>query len=151
MNKNAFVGLLFVCALSMHAADAFTPAPVSREFWNKHSLRGNTAVSQPSRKGGIRLAGSTGVGGASELDTVKKGLWNQAIQVDWESFYRTVEHEKSYYSTDIEGEIPVDFAASIFRNGPGRFDRGGKRYEHVLDGECECQCVCGVAHAHAMA
>ena len=69
-----------------------------------------------------------------DIETTKRELWNPAIQEDWESFYRTVETESSYFITDIEGEIPRDFSGSIFRNGPGRFDRGGKRFEHVLDG-----------------
>lgn len=70
-----------------------------------------------------------------ELEQLTKKLWNSEIRVDWESFYRTVQTESSYFSSDIEGEIPLDLVGTIFRNGPGRFDRGNTRYEHVLDGD----------------
>ncbi|MGB1608037.1 MAG: carotenoid oxygenase family protein, partial [Promethearchaeia archaeon] len=72
---------------------------------------------------------------AQELETLRQKLWNPDVQADWENFYRTVREEKSYFASDIEGTIPADFAATIFRNGPGRFDRGTTRYEHVLDGD----------------
>ena len=82
----------------------------------------------------LAASGQTKIEGLQEL---QRKLWNPAIQVDWESFYKTVQAERSYYVEpgDIEGQIPPDFAATIFRNGPGRFDRGGKRFEHVLDGD----------------
>ena len=82
----------------------------------------------------LAASGQTKIEGLEEL---QRKLWNPAIQVDWESFYKTVQDERSYYVEpgEIEGQIPPDFAATIFRNGPGRFDRGGKRFEHVLDGD----------------
>ena len=33
------------------------------------------------------------------------------------------------------GEIPADLQGSVFRNGPAKFERGGVRYKHVLDGD----------------
>ena len=36
----------------------------------------------------------------------------------------------------IEGEIPrVLCGGTLYRNGPARFERGGKRYAHMLDGD----------------
>ena len=36
---------------------------------------------------------------------------------------------------EIEGEIPRDLNGSLYRNGPGLFDRGGARKPHLLDGD----------------
>jgi len=35
----------------------------------------------------------------------------------------------------VEGTIPRGLRGTIFRNGPGNFERGGNRFEHVLDGD----------------
>jgi len=62
-------------------------------------------------------------------------LWNEAVRKDWEEYYQSVETESELYITDIEGEIPPDFSATIFRNGPGKFERGEQRVVNVLDGD----------------
>jgi all-trans-8'-apo-beta-carotenal 15,15'-oxygenase len=36
---------------------------------------------------------------------------------------------------DIEGNIPRDLRGSLYRNGPGLFERGGLRKPHLLDGD----------------
>lgn len=36
---------------------------------------------------------------------------------------------------EVEGELPKDLHGTLFRNGPGRFERGGMGYQHVLDGD----------------
>ena len=35
----------------------------------------------------------------------------------------------------IEGDIPRDLNGSLYRNGPGLFERGGVRKPHLLDGD----------------
>src|SRR3984885_8331249 len=35
----------------------------------------------------------------------------------------------------VEGEIPRDLQGSLYRNGPGLFERGGLRKPHLLDGD----------------
>ena len=35
---------------------------------------------------------------------------------------------------EIEGKIPRELRGSLYRNGPGLFDRGGLRKPHLLDG-----------------
>jgi len=37
--------------------------------------------------------------------------------------------------TCIEGEVPRDLAGAFYRNGPGRLERGGVRYNHPFDGD----------------
>ena len=36
---------------------------------------------------------------------------------------------------DIDGELPPFPAGTWLLNGPGRFERGGQRYAHWLDGD----------------
>jgi all-trans-8'-apo-beta-carotenal 15,15'-oxygenase len=36
---------------------------------------------------------------------------------------------------EIEGKIPRDVRGSLYRNGPGLFDRGGLRKPHLIDGD----------------
>jgi all-trans-8'-apo-beta-carotenal 15,15'-oxygenase len=38
-------------------------------------------------------------------------------------------------SPQIEGDIPRDLSGSLYRNGPGLFERGGLRKPHLLDGD----------------
>src|SRR5215475_3905337 len=35
----------------------------------------------------------------------------------------------------VEGQVPVDLKGSLYRNGPGLFERGGVRKPHLLDGD----------------
>ena len=56
-------------------------------------------------------------------------------QDDWKAAWRTAP-EVDYTTTNIEGSLPSELlGGSLYRAGPARFDRGGSRYEHVLDGD----------------
>ena len=35
----------------------------------------------------------------------------------------------------VEGALPADLRGVLFRNGPGRVERGGERYGHLFDGD----------------
>ena len=65
----------------------------------------------------------------------REELWNEEIKKAWISAYVSAEGESDYEIDEIEGAIPAELQGTIFRNGPGNFERGGKRYEHVLDGD----------------
>jgi len=43
-----------------------------------------------------------------------------------------VEHS---YEARIEGSIPTQLRGTLYRNGPGLFDRGGLRKRNLLDGD----------------
>src|SRR5689334_21382726 len=43
--------------------------------------------------------------------------------------------EDAYAVTGIEGRIPAWLRGSYYVNGPARFERGGVRYQHWLDGD----------------
>lgn len=64
-------------------------------------------------------------------------------KVDWASAYANHIEEEAYEITDIEGEIPADLHGTLFRNGPGRLERGGDTYSHLFDGD-------GLIHAFAI-
>lgn len=36
---------------------------------------------------------------------------------------------------EVEGSVPSDLRGTLYRNGPGRFQRGGVPYAHFLDGD----------------
>ncbi|BAC91630.1 carotenoid oxygenase family protein [Gloeobacter violaceus] len=54
---------------------------------------------------------------------------------DWAGGYRTLEAEQAYVIDAIEGTIPAELTGTLFRNGPGRFERGGVSYKHPFDGD----------------
>lgn len=39
------------------------------------------------------------------------------------------------YAPEVEGTLPATLRGSLYRNGPGRFERGGYRIKHLLDGD----------------
>jgi carotenoid cleavage dioxygenase-like enzyme len=60
--------------------------------------------------------------------------WNAEVLEQWEHAWVTGS-EGDYEIDDIEGTIPRSLSGAIFRNGPGNFERGGQRFQHVLDGD----------------
>ena len=124
MNLKAAVQL-YLCVL-LPLSTAFNVQPSSR--WSDAKPGRATSFSRRLTTASARVpkeeTAFSGTGQRAleteKLEELRQKLWNPSIRVDWEAFYRTVQTEKSYMATDIEGEIPRDFAASIFRNGPGR-------------------------------
>ena len=55
-------------------------------------------------------------------------------KADWASAYRTVGDELEY-EADVEGTLPDGLRGTLFRNGPGRLERGGHAYAHLFDGD----------------
>lgn len=47
----------------------------------------------------------------------------------------TVETEYSDHPLPVDGELPPGLDGVLFRNGGGRFERGGRRYAHPFDGD----------------
>ena len=43
--------------------------------------------------------------------------------------------EEHSYQARVEGSIPVELRGTLYRNGPGLFDRGGLRKRNLLDGD----------------
>lgn len=51
---------------------------------------------------------------------------------------RTLDQELTEVPLPVAGEIPPGINGVLFRNGPGRFERGGMRYAHPFDGDGHC-------------
>ena len=65
-----------------------------------------------------------------------EAIWNEQIKAAWTKAYQTATCPPADYAIeDIVGKIPEALSGTIFRNGPGNFERGSKRYKHVLDGD----------------
>jgi len=60
---------------------------------------------------------------------------NINTEMDWRSILGHTLEEEYNYAPRIEGKIPDNLKGTLYRNGPGRFDRGGRRKEHLLDGD----------------
>jgi all-trans-8'-apo-beta-carotenal 15,15'-oxygenase len=48
---------------------------------------------------------------------------------------RTVTEEFTDQPLRVDGELPAPINGVLFRNGPGRFERGNQRYAHPFDGD----------------
>ncbi|HEY9621239.1 MAG TPA: carotenoid oxygenase family protein [Crinalium sp.] len=60
----------------------------------------------------------------------------------WQKGYRSLRDEFDYWIDEIEGKIPAGLHGTLFRNGPGLFDRNGHRVQHPFDGD---GMVCAIA------
>ena len=63
---------------------------------------------------------------------------NEAQHNYWGFAYSSTPPEAvdSYIIDNVEGDIPSDLAGvTFYKTGPGNFERDGKKYEHVLDGD----------------
>ena len=91
----------------------------------------------------LDLTTSTTSNSTTNCDTQNRKPWPTTIdrfdQDDWGWVYTTVPPEAVClpYSQiqDTEGAIPPDLSGTFYRAGPGKFERNGRRYEHVLDGD----------------
>ena len=55
---------------------------------------------------------------------------------DWVEAWQTCDDNIDYEIDEVEGEVPQELrGGELFRAGPGRFERGDRRYRHVLDGD----------------
>jgi len=52
-----------------------------------------------------------------------------------ERAFEETPREASYLLENIEGTVPAYLKGSYYLNGPARFERGGQRYRHWLDGD----------------
>ncbi|MBD3558389.1 carotenoid oxygenase family protein, partial [Planktothrix sp. FACHB-1355] len=67
---------------------------------------------------------------------------------DWQRGYESLKQEFDYWIDDVEGEIPQELQGTLFRNGPGLFDRNGQRVHHPFDGD---GMICSIAFQNGRA
>jgi all-trans-8'-apo-beta-carotenal 15,15'-oxygenase len=57
-------------------------------------------------------------------------------RADWASAFRNVEQELTDVAlTPVRGSVPSALLGTLYRNGPGRLERGGQRVHHPFDGD----------------
>lgn len=49
--------------------------------------------------------------------------------------FATVEQEHTNLELKVRGQVPPELAGVLYRNGPGRMERGGYEYGHLFDGD----------------
>lgn len=57
------------------------------------------------------------------------------IGKNWTKALKTAKEFKLQPLNILEGKIPLDLNGSLYRNGPGRLERGGEIYGHWFDGD----------------
>ena len=62
-------------------------------------------------------------------------VWNDDIKERWSVAYSSLREEGDYEITEVEGTIPASLRGTVYRNGPGNFERSGERFAHILDGD----------------
>jgi len=61
-----------------------------------------------------------------------QGLYSHA---DWCGVFRNAIPVDTWTDCEVEGNLPTDLHGILYRNGPGRFERGGSVFTHFLDGD----------------
>jgi all-trans-8'-apo-beta-carotenal 15,15'-oxygenase len=54
---------------------------------------------------------------------------------DWHRIFETPGSEEDYRVEEIEGRLPEALTGTLYRNGPGKNEVGGKPYAHLFDGD----------------
>jgi all-trans-8'-apo-beta-carotenal 15,15'-oxygenase len=58
-----------------------------------------------------------------------------SVNLDWHRVFDSLDGEHDYLVDEIEGELPRGLVGTLYRNGPGRNEIGGKPYAHLFDGD----------------
>src|SRR5437867_8317395 len=53
---------------------------------------------------------------------------------DWHRIFDSVD-EQDYVVDELDGKLPEGLVGTLYRNGPGRNEVGGKPYAHLFDGD----------------
>jgi all-trans-8'-apo-beta-carotenal 15,15'-oxygenase len=56
-------------------------------------------------------------------------------QADWHRIFETLADEHSYSVDEVDGQLPAGLVGTLYRNGPGKNEVGGKPYAHLFDGD----------------
>lgn len=58
-----------------------------------------------------------------------------ALTPGWRRAFADLEWEHGFVPLETQGQVPEDFRGVLYRNGPARFSRFGRRYGHLFDGD----------------
>lgn len=62
--------------------------------------------------------------------------------LDWRHLLGQTLEQEHIYQPKVKGKIPEGLKGTLYRNGPGRFDRGNVRKNNLLDGDGMIQAFC---------
>src|SRR5438093_12533837 len=54
---------------------------------------------------------------------------------DWHGIFDSLLEEHDYEVDQIDGKLPEGLVGTLYRNGPGKNEVGGKPYAHLFDGD----------------
>lgn len=57
-----------------------------------------------------------------------------AATADWHRIFDSLREEHDYVIDEIEGTVPAQLTGTLYRNGPGDNEVGGKPFAHLFDG-----------------
>ena len=57
-----------------------------------------------------------------------------AATQDWHRIFDSLTEEHDYVVDEIEGALPAQLTGTLYRNGPGNNEVGGKPFAHLFDG-----------------
>ncbi len=92
----------------------------------------------PTRRDALKL----GAAGLATVAVTATGLNGTAAALptaqnapEWLTLLGKSEIGGRDYAPEVEGDLPAGLTGSLYRNGPGLFERGGVRKPHLLDGD----------------
>jgi all-trans-8'-apo-beta-carotenal 15,15'-oxygenase len=57
-----------------------------------------------------------------------------AVATDWHRIFDSLREEHDYTVDEVEGALPAQLVGTLYRNGPGINEVGGKPFAHLFDG-----------------
>src|SRR2546425_9893955 len=54
---------------------------------------------------------------------------------DWHHIFDALPEEHDYVVDELDGKLPEGLVGTLYRNGPGKNEVGGKPYAHLFDGD----------------
>ncbi len=90
-----------------------------------------------TRRHCIKSLGLMALGSTSSLSLLAR----QTIEYPWQALLGVSLCGEYDYLAEVEGDIPDRLAGTLYRNGPGLFERGGYRKQHILDGDGMIQAI----------
>ena len=67
--------------------------------------------------------------------TLSRTAQQEPAHADWHRIFETLADEHSYTVDEVDGQLPEGLVGTLYRNGPGKNEVGGKPYAHLFDGD----------------
>ena len=67
--------------------------------------------------------------------TVNRSQQTPQARANWHRVFETLADEHDYTVDEVEGRLPEGLVGTLYRNGPGKNEVGGKPYAHLFDGD----------------